>query len=236
MKKAQCYFNSCWRITKFTLMELLIVIAIITVLASMLLPALGRAKQMSQRIGCLSNLKQITVGAFGYIDSYNGWTIPASLGSTLWYSFLYQDMPVKKAFYCPSESKAGFTSTTISYGINHDTFGYSATHSTAITQKETSISKFNNNTRLVYFGDSTLCSYTGGGAGLDGSFLIGGYGRYVYPIDAHLVYPIHLRHNKYASFSFFDGHAGVMPYAEIKITKHWSPIQGTEHPKTLYFW
>jgi prepilin-type N-terminal cleavage/methylation domain-containing protein/prepilin-type processing-associated H-X9-DG protein len=57
----------------FTLIELLVVVAIISLLVSILLPSLSRAKELAQRVQCLSNLHQQYISCTQYMHDYDGW-------------------------------------------------------------------------------------------------------------------------------------------------------------------
>lgn len=102
--------------TEFTLIELLVVIAIIAILTAMLLPALNKAREKSKSISCVSNLKQLSLVALGYLDSYGEYFPPNPPITTLMNS-LGKNNVKGVPYQCPSDVSAFNLSYAVSTGV-----------------------------------------------------------------------------------------------------------------------
>ena len=78
----------------FSLIELLVVIAILAILLAILLPALNKAREKGEAIGCVNNLKQLTLSFHAYgndFDGFSPWNCPNSTGDSMsWKTRLYK--------------------------------------------------------------------------------------------------------------------------------------------------
>lgn len=103
----------------FSLIELLVVVAVIAILAGLLLPALSSSRLRAQTIKCMSNLSQISKLISSYTVS-NGEVYPYACDSpawgdpTGWMNLISEDKSAKSCYKCPIER----TSTEFSYALN----------------------------------------------------------------------------------------------------------------------
>lgn len=183
----------------FTLIELLTVIAIIGILAAILIPVVGAARDRAKNAKCVSNLRNTSAGIISFILESDDQLRTFTGGSNtrwLWTRDLRDQGyfgPRSESILCPSwDNKRDFH--------DWDTYGLNVFDSRSVRESDSGTSLYVMNfsrsdinpSRYILLADS-----------------VNGNGRQIFRLwstDASANGSVHLRHNDRANVAFLDGH------------------------------
>jgi prepilin-type N-terminal cleavage/methylation domain-containing protein/prepilin-type processing-associated H-X9-DG protein len=162
----------------FTLIEILVVLAIIIILAAILFPVLARARESARRANCINNEKQISLGLMMYVQDYDE-CFPPQYGTPVWPNLLQPYIEAYGIMRCPSSPVAKQLATDVkngysqTYGLTggitgiYIQAGYPVRHLAAITEPSRSFmvveSRFAKPTALTAGTPSDLYAVAGYG-------------------------------------------------------------------------
>ena len=111
----------------FTLVECLVVVAIVAILAGILIPVIGSVRESARDTACISNLRQYGIAAQLFLTDHKNVMVPHKNDdeSARWYDWLRAYMPpvadegnAKKGPFCPDLEEASFSKNRLGYGWN----------------------------------------------------------------------------------------------------------------------
>ena len=106
-------------LTAFTLIELLVVVSIIALLVSILLPALGKAREQARGVLCLSSIRQNQIALIFYLDDNDDCFPPSSTAHNARWYVLFSEADYEYAGNrCPSSRQTSNLTDQIAYAYN----------------------------------------------------------------------------------------------------------------------
>ena len=187
----------------FTLIELLVVIAIIAILAAILFPVFARAREKARQTSCLSNVKELMLGALMYAQDYDEVMLRLNIGYNgrafiytepngnsrtgdyiLWHTMVYPYIKNVQIYNCPSYSYryTGWYTGGGSYGLNN----------------------YNDGQAMAWFEKPAQNMFLAEAGGGD-SYNLDGDDRAATPNNSEMT--DNARHNDGLNSAFCDGHA-----------------------------